>query len=557
VTPPWRRWVALAAAIVLLDASVTFANIWPTPAISWAGAVSVELAAAMLAIALIGERRPLRRHLLAGVSLMWTALALGRYADVTAPALYGRDINLYWDIRYMPDVVRMITRVTPLAVIVGAIAAIALLLWIVYRVMRWAWAIVGDAFTIRDERRILVAMSIAVIAAFSLDRWGESQKSWVFRGEQYHDDARAFFPTPVTASYGHQIWLAAHAASASRVLPATPPMDSDLALVKNTDVFVVFIESYGAVAYERPEIARPLAAALAQFESAIRDTHRGVVSAFVASPTYGGSSWLAHVSLLSGVEVREAGTNARLLTERRDTMVRAFGRQGFRTIALMPGLRGPWPEGGFYGFDQIYGADRLAYHGPEFGWFAVPDQFSLHRLDALEVNRRSRSPLFVFFPTISPHFPFSPTPPYQPDWSRLDTSRPFDGPDLVRAYEHEPDWVHFAPGYVESMAYDLAAIAGYLRRHADRDVVMIVLGDHQPPALVSGEGAPWDVPVHIVASQPDLLSRLVSSGFRRGLTPERPTLGPMHALLPLMLDAFGERHGQKATAEIATIAEKN
>jgi hypothetical protein len=31
----------------------------------------------------------------------------------------------------------------------------------------------------------------------------------------------------------------------------------------------------------------------------------------------------------------------------------------------------------------------------------------------------------------------------------------------------------------------------------------------------------------------------------------------MHALLPLMLDAFGERHGQKATAEIATIAEKN
>jgi len=175
VTPPWRRWVALAAAIVLLDASVTFANIWPTPAISWAGAVSVELAAAMLAIALIGERRPLRRHLLAGVSLLWTALALGRYADVTAPALYGRDINLYWDIRYMPDVVRMITRVTPLAVIVGAIAAIALLLWIVYRVMRWAWAIVGDAFTIRDERRILVAMSIAVIAAFSLDRWGESQ----------------------------------------------------------------------------------------------------------------------------------------------------------------------------------------------------------------------------------------------------------------------------------------------------------------------------------------------------------------------------------------------
>jgi hypothetical protein len=35
------------------------------------------------------------------------------------------------------------------------------------------------------------------------------------------------------------------------------------------------------------------------------------------------------------------------------------------------------------------------------------------------------------------------------------------------------------------MTYEFASMAGYLRQHAERDVVMVVLGDHQPPALVS------------------------------------------------------------------------
>src|SRR5229473_3003558 len=124
---------------------------------------------------------------------------------------------------------------------------------------------------------------------------------------------------------------------------------------------------------------------------------------FVESPTFGGSSWLAHLSLMSGVEVRDPETSARIMTQKRETMVSAFARRGYRTVALMPGLRQRWPEGAFYGFDDVFGATRLDYRGPEFGWFAIPDQFSLFRLDAIEVSRPARPPLFVFFPTISTH----------------------------------------------------------------------------------------------------------------------------------------------------------
>jgi hypothetical protein len=322
-------------------------------------------------------------------------------------------------------------------------------------------------------------------------------------------------------------------------------METDFSQVKGADVFVVFIESYGAVSYERPNIASALEPSRAALASAIHETNRDVVSALVESPTFGGSSWLAHVSLLSGVEVRDPETNARLLTERRDTLVRAFGRGGFRTVGLMPGMRQRWPEGVFYGFDEIYGADRLAYRGPEFGWFALPDQFSLFALDALEMSRPARPPLFVFFPTISTHFPFRPTPPYQPDWRRMSSEQPYDGPDIVRAYAREPDWTHFAPGYAEAMAYDFACIGGYLRRHPDRDLVMIVLGDHQPPAAVTGEGVSWNVPIHIIASRPHILERLSTSGFRRGLAPPGRALARMHALVPILLDAFGDTNGQK------------
>ena len=536
----------LAAAILLLDVSLTFENVWPTPAVRWRGAVSIELAVCLVVMTLTSRRRSWSPASIAWLSGVWTALFIGRYADVTAPALYGRGINLYWDLQFMPDVAAMITRVTPLWIIIVSMAAAVVVLWLVYRTIRWAWTVVNDAMTSSRQRRVLTGLSLAAIALFAIDRAGATGRSWVFRGREYQDEAHRLFPKPVTATYAHQARLVADALSSTTALPASPTMDSDLSRVKDCDVFVIFVESYGAAAFERPEIAAALTASRAQFESAIHATHRDVVSAYVESPTYGGSSWLAHVSVLSGIEVREAGANARLMTERRDTLVRAFGRQGFRTVALMPGLRGPWLEGAFYGFNEIYGADRLAYTGPEFGWFAVPDQYSLRRLDVLEFDRAARPPLFVFFPTISPHFPFSPTPPYQPDWARLSTHAPYDGGDIVSAYAHEPDWVHFAPGYVDAMAYDFASIGGYLRLHAGRDVVMVVLGDHQPPALVSGEGAPWDVPVHIIASRADVLERLVTSGFRRGLAPSRPPIGRMHSLATLMLDAFGERHGHPA-----------
>jgi len=512
---------SLLAALLVLDAAVTFDNVWPTPAVKWTGQLSAELAVAVLVVMLVRPRR------VRALSAIWLLLLLGRYADVTAPALYGRDVNLYWDLRFVPDVVRMVTTVARAGEAALAFVAAAALVAALYWILVLAWRRIARAAQPRAERAALIAASIATLIVFAAQQVSE------------HVLQRPRVAAPVTVAYARQAKFAFTAIASSAYVPPSPPMDATLAGVRGADVFLVFVEAYGAVTYTRPEIASSLTAARADLASAIRDTHRTVASAFAASPTFGGSSWLAHISLLSGVEVRDPDRNARLMTERRDTMPRAFGRNGFRTVALMPGLRIAWPEGAFYGFDEIYGADRLAYRGPEFGWFAIPDEYSLQRLDALEVEKPNRAPLFVFFPTISTHFPFNPVPPYQPDWSRMTDPHPYDGPSIVRAYGRQMDWVNFTPFYADAIAYDLTTIAGYLRLIGGRDVVMILIGDHQPAAAVSGEHASWDVPVHVIANRPAVIEKLRANGFVEGLVPTR-SLGKMNELTSMLLSAFSE-----------------
>ena len=521
----WRRFT-LCVALVLLDASLAFENVWPTPAIEWRGRLSVECAVCLLAMAVArGWLGPPSRKALAWLGAAWVIMVIGRYADVTAPALYGRPINLFWDLRHVSAVAAMLVRVASWWIVLLVVAAAVLIPLLLYALLRWAIGRVSGAMDRPPERLAIGLLAGLVVVLFVA--------------------GRGFFSTPVTQSYARQVrLLAAEMTATTRAaLGPGPSMDVNLANVRGADVFLFFIESYGAVSWDRPEFTRPLAADRARFLDDIHATGRDVVSAYVESPTFGGNSWLAHISLLSGFEIRDEDTNVLLMAQKRDTLVTAFARRGYRTLALMPGLQQSWPEGAFYGFSQIYDGEHLEYHGPPFGWWTIPDQFAVARMDSAEVNvanRPSRAPLFVFFPTTGTHTPFTPTPPYQPDWPRMLTDQPYAQADVDRAWQQEPDWLHLGPSYVRALSAAYTWLGGYLRLRAGRDFVMILIGDHQPPAAVSGTGAPWDVPVHVITNRPGVLDALRTHGFRRGLAPARPTLARMHALAPILLDAFSK-----------------
>jgi len=92
--------------------------------------------------------------------------------------------------------------------------------------------------------------------------------------------------------------------------------------------------------------------------------------------------------------------------------------------------------------------------------------------------------------------------------------------------------------YVAAMDYATRLLAGYLHERPDPSLVLVVLGDHQPAANVSGEGASWDVPVHVITGNAQVLAALRKAGFVSGLEPQRQSLGEMSSLAPLLLRAF-------------------
>jgi hypothetical protein len=514
-------------SLVILNASLTFENVWPTPKIRWGNAISIELVACVLMLA-IADRwaRALARWVLPS---LWVVLAAGHYLDVTGPGLYGRDFNLYWDSQHLGNVAAMLARAAPTWAVVAAVATVVIVLVLMFVIARLAMQWLANAVGVPPLRRSLGLAAVVLIVVFGAQHLSAQPSAIVS------------FAKPVTPSYVRQarflLAMLGPGAVAPRLGP-TPDLNNSLAHLDGADVMLVFVESYGAVAYDTPAIADGLVESRVDLRSAVAETDREVVSAYVESPTFGASSWLAHLSLISGVEVRDQYAYTSLMASSRGTMITNFSRRGYRTVALMPGMRQAWPEGAFYHFDQIYGRDLLEYPGPEFGWWGIPDQYALAKIDALERNRLTRKPLFLVFPTSTSHAPFGPVAPYQPDWSRMLAADAFEKADVDRWSAAVPDLTNLRPSYVRAIAYEFTTIAGYLRRHPRDSMVLIAIGDHQPPAAVSGRDAPWTVPVHVFGRRGPILDRLVARGFRSGLQPHRPPIGPMHSLTSMFLEAF-------------------
>jgi hypothetical protein len=522
-------WLRLGLALFLLNLALTLQNVWPTPWVTTHHKFSLEIALLLLALTLYAELgRPPAQRLVGWLAFGITLLTIGRYAQVTAPALFGRPVNLYWDAQHLPGVVAMLAQVTPAWLVALISLGLVLLTGVVFLGLRWSLGWVCTGLSQTGARRAVGVLAAGVVMLYlAAPRLGLHTGRW--------------FSQPVTPVYAQQagfVWAALSGDGQDQAARCAGLPDSDLARLAGADVLLVFLESYGAVSYDRPAFRTTLAASRARLAEALQATQRAAVSAFIESPTFGGSSWLAHSSLLAGVDVRDPQTYRLLLTRDCDTLAHRFARRGYRSLALMPGLRHAWPEGAFYGFEHIYDQRALDYSGPEFGWWRIPDQYALARLDQLEIASTPRQPLFIFYPTISSHLPFRPTPPYQANWARVLTQDPFEARSLEASLTRSPDWTNLGPAYTDALDYSFTWLAGYLEKHADADLVVIVLGDHQPAANVSGTNAAWEVPVHVITHRVDILEPLRAAGLQPGLKPERPALGRMHELTTLLLHSF-------------------
>ncbi|MGH2895191.1 MAG: hypothetical protein ACRDPM_18265, partial [Solirubrobacteraceae bacterium] len=263
-------------------------------------------------------------------------------------------------------------------------------------------------------------------------------------------------------------------------------------------------------------------------------------SGFLDSATYGGISWLAHSSLQAGLWVDNQDRYNQLLSAKRFTLAEAFKKAGWRTVVDDPSNDRPWPQGkAFYHYDKIYNRYQVGYHGPTFTYASMPDQYTYAAFQRLELSKTNRKPLFAEIDTVSSHMPWNRIP------EQIPSSEVGNGSIFNRIPEdHETGAFWSTPSRVQaaygrSIVYSLNTLTSFVQHSGDKNLVMIVLGDHQPLPIVSGTNSNHDVPISIIASDPKVLKQIGSWGWNPGLKPNpNAPVWPMSAFRNKFLTAF-------------------
>jgi hypothetical protein len=307
-------------------------------------------------------------------------------------------------------------------------------------------------------------------------------------------------------------------------------------------VLLVFVESYGRVAVHGSSFSPRVDAVLQQGTAQLRAAGFAARSAYLTSPTFGGLSWLAHSTLQSGVRVDGQRRYDDLVAKDRLTLTAAFRRAGWRAIADMPANHRAWPQGfSFYHYNKIYDRRNMGYRGPDFGLPPMPDQYALAALQRRELAPHPRPPLFAEVDLISSHAPWTRIPRLV-RWDAVGDGSIFG--DIPAAATSKAslfgDAKRARAAYGLSIEYSLRTLFSFVQRYGDDDTVLVVLGDHEPATLVSGQGASHDVPISVIAHDPKVLDQIAGWRWQDGLLPSpQAPVWPMAAFRDRFLTAFG------------------
>jgi phosphatidylglycerophosphate synthase len=312
--------------------------------------------------------------------------------------------------------------------------------------------------------------------------------------------------------------------------------------LRGKDVLLIFVESYGRSAVQDSSFAPGVDATIDKGTKQLRAAGFSSRSAFVTSSTFGGLSWLAHSTLQSGVWVDSQLRYDQLVKTDRLTLTKAFKRAGWRTVGDVPSNNRAWPEGtSFYRYDKLYDRRNVGYHGPKYSYASMPDQYVLLALQRLELAKRARRPLFAEVDLVSSHTP----------WTRIPRLIPWSDVGDGSVFKHQPvdtvtrsalfgDLQRVRASYGRSVRYTMSALVSWVQNYGNDNLVLIVLGDHQPAKIITGENPSHDVPISVIAHDPRVMDRIARWGWQDGLRPSpNAPVWRMDAFRNRFLGAFG------------------
>ncbi|SEL82907.1 alkaline phosphatase [Halomonas daqiaonensis] len=532
------RW---CLSLVLLN-GMLLAPVWllyGDPLRHWVALEAVLLAGLLALLPLAGWVAGLR-WLLVALILVFLLVGLG---DVATHLAFGRSLNLYLDLPLLRSAFHLLEGNLgfTLAVLVtlGGTVLLAFVAWLLAKVIASLQGAARGALGVAGALSMLVVSGVLIAA-----------------------DSQQVRPLPVvrtplldTLHFQGRQWIETRLAHRdfAEQMAAAPVQVTALPGLAGRDVLLVFVESYGISALFDDRYAEVLGPRLVDMAERFDAAGLSVVSGLLDSPIRGGQSWLAHATVLSGLRIDNSLWYRLLLDSERTTLVDDFRATGHRTLTVMPAITMAWPEGRAYGFDEIHAAADLDYAGPPLNWVTMPDQYTLHHFETRirngGVSRQAAEapPLFAQIALISSHAPWTPILPVLDDWSAVGDGSVFSRwedagetpeqlwQDLERVRDH----------YARSLDYALGASIRWAEDFVDDQTLMILLGDHQPAPLITGDNASGAVPVHVISGDVSLLDPFLARGFVSGPVPPRPDGYPggdvagQEALRGWLHEAFG------------------
>ncbi|MEO0468534.1 MAG: sulfatase-like hydrolase/transferase [Bacteroidota bacterium] len=326
-------------------------------------------------------------------------------------------------------------------------------------------------------------------------------------------------------SYGIQSSLSLSEQLAAEDIDRSYAAFHEIELPQKPDVYLLFIESYGSLLMQSPELRPVYEALLRELELDLYAAGWQMASRHSIAPISGGRSWLSFTSLMMGQKIAWHPYYNRLINDFSDAphMVRFFNAQGYQTwrmttLGSNPELDKRIPYDAyerFFAFDHWMRYQDFPYAGPVYSKFgSIPDQFAMYHF-AEEMAIDTTQPKFLFFITLNSHSPWYATPPLVQDWRKLNQQHVFDNYSIHEAAVSEG--LKFRT-YFDAMRYELQLMARFIREKGGENSVFVLVGDHQPPFLTRHTMG-MQSPLHLISRDAGLIQFTKEAGFREGLHP--------------------------------------
>ena len=319
-------------------------------------------------------------------------------------------------------------------------------------------------------------------------------------------------------------------------IPPTPHLDSSssygaylnthpnsfaLPGIQDKNVHIFIVESYGTTIFTNPHHFNRMEEFYRQQESLLQQDGFSILSHAYDSTTFGGTSWLADATILSGIELRTQSHYDQAVKQGTGNLLHLLGRANYRRILSAPGTNFMTDDyTGFYSYDTYILHDDFEYTGPFFTFGKLPDQYQMHYIHSQIIDHSSMQPHFVQYILCSSHVPWNYIPPYIDTWEELENGNIYYNRERNTWYDNS--WAvgsELFEGYTHSIRYSLESVFGYARTHLEQDDILIVIGDHQPKFPVSEKEAGFGVPIHIIGKDRSILLPFLRFGYGLGILP--------------------------------------